>query len=121
MTYTLGAITDLGTVQKEDFTKDAQLFQQAIPASDSDDAIIIDLFGVIRNISLSGVYTTANGTISTFIGLLDGLVNGTQSKIVFHSDKSEQDYNVIVNRVNWNSEEGEVNKVNWSIDLIETS
>jgi len=118
MTYTLGG-SSLGTVTKEDSTKDAQLFQMPMPLSDSTQAIMLDLFGVSRTISISGVYTTADGTISTFITWLDGLVNGTQSSIVYHSDKSGANYNVLIMNARWSSEEGAVSKVNYDITLVE--
>lgn len=120
MTYTLGAHA-LGTVTSEDSTKDAGLFQMPMPASDSSSAILIDLFGAFRTITIDGIWTSSDGTISTFVQWLDSLVNGSQISVAFVSDKSGVTYNVLVGSVNWKSEEGGVNKVNYTITLLEGS
>jgi hypothetical protein len=119
MTYTLTGMSSLGTVTSEDSTKDAQLFQMPIPRSDSNAAIMLDLFGVNRTISIRGVFTGTTGEIATFIGQLDALANGVQTNKTYHSDKSNVSYTVLVQTVRWNAEEGAVTKVNYEINLIE--
>ena len=121
MTYTLTGMTSLGTVNKEDSTKDAGLFQQPLPASNSNQAIMLDIFGASRTITISGVFTGTTAQISAFIVELDALVSGTQSVKVYHSDKSGADYNVLVSSVTWTAEEGAVSKVDYTINLTEGS
>ena len=122
MTYSLDGLTGMGTVTSEEHSKDAGLFQTPLPGTDSKDAIALDLFGTSRTIRVKGVYTTTNGTISTFIGQLDALCNGNQTVTkTFVSDKSGVPYEVLVTNVNWSSESGAVTKVDYSIDMLEAS
>lgn len=117
-------MSSLGTVNKEDSTKDSGLFQQPLPASASSNAILLDIFGASRTISISGVFVGSAAEIADFIdnGVnsgLDRLVSGAQSNRVFHSDKSGRDYNVRVSSVTWTSEEGAVSKVDFTINMTE--
>lgn len=120
MAYTLGAHA-LGTVRSETSDKDAQLFQMPLPASPSIDLIALDLFGAMRTITIEGVWTTTDGTISTFISWLDGLISGTQTTISYNSDTSGTSYYVLVQTVEWNRGEGEVNLINYKISMIEAA
>jgi len=92
-----------------------------IPMSDSRDTIMLDLFGASRTITITGIWTAGDGTISTFITWLDGLVNGTQTPISFVSDKSGVPYTVLVQSVKWSSEEAGVNKLDYTINMVEGS
>ena len=120
MTYTLTGMSSLANIRNERSNKDAQLFQMPLPRTDSNQTLVLDLFGTIRTITIDGTFTTADGTISTFISQLDALISGSQTTKVFHSDKSGVNYNVIVTSVDWRSGEGEVNKVDYSISMIQT-
>lgn len=111
----------MGTVTHESSTKDAQLFQQPLPMSDSSQAIILDLFGTSRTMTVSGIFTGTGGDIQAFIGQLDTLANGSQVAKTYHSDKTGVDYKVLVNTVEWSSEGGDVNKVNYTLNLIQSS
>jgi hypothetical protein len=126
MAYTIKTKTDgtiftngLGAVRGESVSKDAQLFQMPMPTQDSPYAIILALFGTLRTINLSGTFTSTDGAISTFISELDGLTSGLQSTRKYHSDTSGQDYFVFISKTDWKRAEGEVNKIDWSIDMIE--
>lgn len=121
MTYSLSGMTSLGTVISEESTKDSQLFQQPMPLSDSSSAIMLDLFGASRNITIKGKYTAGDGTISTFIAELDALVSGTQTSKTYHSDKTGVSYTVLVQSVTWSADEGGVNLVDYTINLVEGS
>ena len=111
----------LGHVTSEESNKDSQLFQQAMPGSDSNYLISLDLFGAMRTINVKGTYTSTDGTISTFISWLDGLVNGNQSTKSYYSEKSGVTYTVLVNNVRWSGEEAGVNFVNYEISLLEAA
>lgn len=119
MTYTLTGITSLGTVSSEEQTKDSNLFQTPLPGSDSSQLIALDLFGAARTIIIKGTFAISDGTISTMIGQLDALVNGTQTTKIFHSDKSGSSYNVLVQTVRWSGGEGGVNLVEFEITMLE--
>lgn len=114
-------MTSLGTVNKEDSTKDAGLFQMPLPASNSSAAILLDIFGASRTITISGVFTGTVAAVSAFIVELDNLVNGAQSSRVYSSDKSGTSYNVLVSSATWNAEEGAVTKVDFTINMTEGS
>lgn len=120
MAYTLNG-NSLGTVNKEENTKDAGLFFMPLPTRDSDEAIQLDIFGTTRTINISGRYTSSDGTIATFISAMEALINGSQSAVVFHSDKSGANYNVLIASFSWTSEEGGVNFVDYSISMQEGS
>ena len=119
MAYTLSSITSLGTVINEESTKDSNLFFMTIPGSDSTSAFALDILGTQRTITIKGVFTSADGTISTMISQLDGLVNGTQTKRNYHSDKSGSTYGVYIQSVRWSSEEGAVSKLDYEIVMTE--
>jgi hypothetical protein len=81
---------------------------------------------VNRTITIEGIYTVADGTISTFIGQLDALVAGVQISKTYHSDKGygnagDGNYKVFIQSVKWSSEGGDVNKVNYTINMIEAA
>lgn len=121
MTYSITGIASLGTVTSEESTKDAQLFQTPIPVSDSSAAIMLDLFGASRTITIKGRYTESDGDVAIFIFNIDSLVNGNQGVRIYHSDKSNSDYNVLIQSVNWSGEEAGVNFVDYTISMVEGS
>ena len=111
--------TDLGIVTRESRTKDAQLFQQPMPVSDSTQAIILDLFGCVGTIEIEGKFTS---NLSTAISFLEGLANGSQSRIVYASDLFSRTFNVYVQNVNYETSEGSGQTVvTYHISLIEGS
>lgn len=122
MTYSLTGMTTLGNVTKEQSSKDAGLFQMPMPGSDASSSILLDIFGTSRVITINGVYTGATTSdITTFIGLLDALVDGAQptAGLSYHSDKSNTSYTVLVTGVQWEAEPGTPLAVNYSITMSE--
>lgn len=116
----LTGISSLGTIISEERMKDAQLFQSPLPFTDSSSALILDLFGVQGTITVRGVFTTSDGTISTMIGQLDALVSGSQlgNRKTYVSDISST-YYVYIQSVRWVFIEGSPNKVEYEISMIE--
>ena len=122
MTYSLTDMSSLGTVIEEKQTKDAQLFQQPMPGSDSSQTFVIDIFGAIRTISIRGKYVGANiGEVQTFISQLKGLINGNQVVRVYTSDLFVSGINVYVMMVDYTYEAGNPLSVDYSIQMIETA
>lgn len=122
--YSLTGLVGMGTVTNESSTKDSGLFQTPMPYADSDDAIMLDMFGASRTITVSGVFATGDGSYSTnalAIAALDALINGQQTSKTFVSGKSGSSYTVLVQSVEWKSDEGDVNKVTYTIVLTEGS
>jgi hypothetical protein len=119
MTYSLTGMTSLGTVKDEDRTKDSQLFQMPLPGSDSNQAVIQDLFGVSGPINIVGVFTGDEAAIASFITELEALQNGSQTRRTYHSDKANKDYFVYIISTNWKGQEAGINKVEYTINMIE--
>lgn len=126
MTYSLktssdvDVFTSMGTIRSESTSMDSQLFQMPIPASPSSDTFVLDLFGVVKNITIEGIFVGSSAAISTFIGQLEGLTPGTQTYYKWASDAKGSSINVNVLTTSWNMEEGSPTKVNYNISMIET-
>jgi hypothetical protein len=114
-------MTSLGRVTGLDVTKDAGLFQQPIPRQDSTEAIVMDIFGVARNITLTGTFVDTEANCITFIGQIDALCDGQQPLRQFHSDISSATYNVFIMSLNWKYSAGELGKIDYTITMIEAS
>jgi predicted transcriptional regulator len=111
-------MSSLGTIRNEQFSKDAQLFQQPLPASDSTEALVIDLFGAQATIKINGAITAS---ISTAISELKALINGGQVRRTYVSDISGT-YYVYVQTVDFEIEESAGGtKLNYSISMVEGS
>jgi hypothetical protein len=115
---TLGG-TSLGYIRNEQQTKSSNLFNQPMPATDSSGALILDLFGVSRNISISGTVTGSVATIQAFINTLEGYQNGSQAVKSFVSSIHSAAKNVYINNFTWTYAEGKPTILNYTLDLIE--
>jgi len=87
MTVTLDGL-DMGDVQSIAVTKDANIIQISLPASDSDDAETFDLLGTTKIITVGGTFSGASvSTIKTSIDAILAICDGDQSTSVdFVSD-----------------------------------
>lgn len=110
---------DLGDVTDESSRKSSQLFQQAIPKSDSSSLIALDIFGVERTISIKGRKTGTEADIKAFIVAMDALVNGNQVPQNYTSIKSGATYKVVIQNFNWDGVIAGVTYVDYSLDLLE--
>ena len=116
-----GTPISLEPVTSEESAKDSGLFFMPMPVSDSNGALMIDIFGAQRTFNIQGTLVSDATTIANFCNQLDGLANGSQNVKVYHSDKSNNNYNVLVNSVKWTSEAGAPTKVEWQLELMEGS
>ena len=115
--YSLDNVTSLGSVTDERVSKDANLFILSIPRSDSSNAAVIDLFGATMVITVTGTFSTANGTIATFISQIEGLITGTQPTRDFVSGVSGNTIKVKVETVEWTQSETTPQHVNYTLTL----
>ena len=69
---------DLGDIQSETQSKNSQLFQTPMPTQDSDKAVLFDLFRVIKNIRVSGIFTGTQTQQNTFINAIETICSGEQ-------------------------------------------
>ena len=58
---------DLGKITNESSTKSSTLFNTPLPFSDSDEALIMDLFGMSRTITVTGYKTGTVADLRTFV------------------------------------------------------
>lgn len=121
MPYSLTGISNLGNVLSEDRSKDANLFAQPLPRTDSSSSILLDLFGASKIITLTGRFTTGHGTIADFLAEFEALVDGSQTTISFESARTGATINVKVLRAAWNSTDNNPSHVDWTIEMQESS
>ena len=118
---TIGA-KSLGDVSSETSTKSAGLFEMPVPFSNSDAALIMDLMGTIRTVTINGKFTGSNAQLRTFVGDIDDLQNGEQAALTFVS--SWKDYSgktFLIREFIDEKVEADENKVGYTLTLIEGS
>ncbi len=110
---------DLGDVSSESSTKSSNLFNQPLPFSDSDAALIMDLLGTSRTITVIGVKTGSVAEMRTFVTGIEGLQNGQQSSLVFVSSWTNVNKNVLIQDFTHDKGSGDENKVGYTLTLLE--
>ena len=109
----------LGTIKTESSIKNSNLFNQPIPYSDSDAALIMDLMGTSRTITVSGVKNGAVAALRTFVTDIEGLQNGEQASLTFVSSWTNVNKNVLIQDFEHTKDEADENKINYTLTLIE--
>lgn len=112
---------DLGNIQIESHTKDSSLINFPLPGSDSDKAILLDLLGVNRTITIDGIKSGSASALNTFIATdIESLIVGGQVGVTFVSSLSTfANKKVFVNSFTWNFLKGDPNKISYSLQLSE--
>ena len=110
--------TDLGIVKREGHTRNSGLFNMPMPLGDSDDALLADLMGTTRTITIDGEFTGNQTAQDAFIDAIEGIQNGNQSSSSFVSDRKGT-FDVIISDFSYTFEEGAITKVNYTLTLIE--
>jgi len=111
---------DLGTVISEKQTKTASLFQQPLPMQDSNQSILLDIFGMGRTIQITGVYVGTLEEQNTFIQAIEGIASGNQTGSTFVSSQtSTPNKNVFINDFEWTVNKADVSKIEYSLTLVE--
>ena len=111
--------TDLGDIQSEEQSKDSGLFQTPLPRQDSSSAILIDLFGVIRTVTVTGIFTGTVNQQNTFISAIEGIANGVQSGSTFVSSIRSASITVLIQNFRWTKNRADPSKINYTLTLIE--
>ena len=112
---------DLGTVKSEKQTKSSGLYAQPIPYSDSSDALIMDIMGTQRIITVDGVKVGTKAELKSFISFIEGLQNGQQASAIFVSSLVDATRNVLIQEFTWTWVEADVNEIDYRLTLIEGS
>ena len=115
----IGAI-DLGEVQSERQNKNSQLFQMPVPTQDSDEAVLFDLFGMLKTITISGIITGTDATHVSFIENIEGIMNGSQTGSAFESSKTGlSSITVYIDNFEWSVNKADVSKIDYTLTLIQ--
>jgi len=116
-----------GEVESVKMNKQGQLDENPMPASDSDDAFVIDFNGVIKNITITGMIiesattrsdTSTIKTIAAQIDWLLALVDGAQDGYTFNST-FQSNKTVYCRKCEFNEVSGEVTKSPFTIEFVE--
>ena len=110
---------DLGKVTSEVNMKSSSLFQQPLPFADSDKALLMDLFGMSRTITVSGYKTGVVADLRTFVVNIEALMIGDQSGSTFVSSWTNVNKTVLLQDFEHSKLEANENKVTYTLTLIE--
>lgn len=112
---------DLGDVSSESSQKSSNLFDFPMPLSDSDAAILMDIFGVTRTITVEGVKTGAVAALRTFVTDIEGLQNGQQAAQTFVSSWTNVNKTVLIQDFTHTKVQADESKVSYTLMLKEGS
>jgi len=110
---------DLGDVSQESSTKSSNLFNQPMPFSDSDAALLMDLLGTSRTITITGKKTGTVAQLRTFIEAIETIQNGQQSSSSFVSSWTNDNKDVLIQDFAHDKIEADESKVNYTLTMIE--
>jgi len=112
--------TDLGTITRETQTKDSNLFFYPLPLSDSNEALLLDLMGTSRTITVEGYkISTTKATLTTFVTTIETLQNGEQSGVTYVGDFITTNKTVQVQTFTWDWVEADVNRIKYTLTLLQ--
>ena len=109
----------MGIVNSESQTKDSGLFQSPLPGSDSTNAILLDVFGCFKTITVAGTYAGTEAEQQTFIDAIEGITNGQQISSTFVSSLKTETLNVYVQTFTWEVVEATTGKIMYTLILLE--
>lgn len=112
---------NLGAIE-EDSVKDSNLFNSAMPLSDSDEAFLIDIMGTTRTITLNGTYVAATqADVLAWALSIEALQNGNQPGYSYVGEFDTTPKTVCIQSFHWKRVAGATNSVNWDMTLMEGS
>lgn len=112
-------LIDLGTINSEEHSKTAQLFTQPMPMSDSNETILMDLFGLTRTITVQGTYTGTKSELRSFISNIEGIHDGEQNGSRFTSKITGDTYDVAIEEFSYSWSQGETQSLSYTLRLKE--
>lgn len=110
---------DLGVVTSETSSKDSNLFNQPLPFADSDEALLMDLFGTSRTITVDGVKTGVVADLRTFIVNIEAVQNGAQSGSTFVSSWTNVNKTMVIESFQHTKVEADESKISYTLVLKE--
>ena len=111
----------LGDISSESSTKSSNLFQFPMPLSDSDKAILMDIFGTSRTITIEGLKTGELAALRTFVSDIETIQNGEQSGSTFVSSWTNSNKTVLIQDFTHTKVQADENKIGYNLTLIEGS
>ena len=119
MSASIGGI-DLGEIQSERQNKNGNLFQTPMPLLDSNEAVLFDIFGMMRTINIDGIFIGTDEQHVAFINAIESMMGGNQSGSTFISSKTGfENKNVYLNNFDWKVDAADVSKIHYSLSMIE--
>ncbi len=112
-------------IQNMKVVKESQTWEIPIPTSGSNAVIVIDLMGTKKTLMISGITTGTVTQIDSFINALEGFLNSQQyllaaSGLTFVAERpASTSLTVILKSFDWEYNAGVVNKLEWTLSLIE--
>jgi hypothetical protein len=112
-------------IQNMKSTKESQTWEIAMPASDSNATIVIDLLGTKKTITISGITKGTVTQLDSFVNNMEGFLNSNQfilaaGGLTFTADRpASTSITVIMKSFDWEYDAGTVNAINWTASLIQ--
>jgi len=119
MSATINSV-DLGIVKNESSAKESNLLFFPLPYSDSHEALLIDLMGTGRTITITGEFIGTPAELKTQIENIEAIQNGQQSNSTYNGVLMTGK-NVQIQTFNWDYVGGDVGRVVYTLTLMEGS
>lgn len=124
MAYSLAGIllNDGNSIlQSENMVKAPQLTPLPVPLADSTSTDTFDFGGVIRTITIDGVYVGTQAEINTFMESIEDIANGNQATTIAFVSDVRGTFNVKIDNVDSTYSAGRSRQIAYTIRLIESS
>jgi len=117
-----GTVISLGKLQQISNELNANIIPLPMPTKGSDETETFDLLGVVRTLSLSGIFVGTTAEIVVLVGALDAIFNqlgGQQDSVTLYTDETGTvDVKLASMTTNW-SVEGVSHRCEYRITCIQ--
>ncbi len=121
-------------IQSIRMSKESQLETIPYPTRDSQYSIVLDIMGVIRNITITGNVQGTTAQLQQFIYDLEARINGNQynntaptktvqftTSIGGKTSAGKVTYNVVIKTFSWTFDAGVPGQINYTLEMVEGS
>lgn len=109
---------DLGDIQRENQVKTSGLFILPIPGHDSDEVVLLDLFGNSTTITIEGRFVGTNAQLRTFVSAIEALQSGTQTTSTYEGGLLAGSIDVLIQEFSWDYMQGQVRDLKYVLTLV---
>lgn len=112
-------------IQNMKVDRESQTWEILIPTENSNANVVVDLMGTKKTLMVSGITTGTVTQIDSFINALEGFLNSQQylltaSGLTFTADRpASTSLTVIMKSFSWEYNAGIINKLEWTISLVQ--